>query len=181
MAGIQTISLVFGFPALAMVFHELTHLAVARIAGPLSIERASWIPFRLRLDFDRMPSQAIFRVIALAPLLVGSMVALTAIQTGLWQQIKSADPYYFYNLMIAYWLLYIVPSPADVRLAIWPPTEDTHGVQRTHNEQPANWQINYKRQPCCFAINRRYSFIRVLDYRALSVSSGVGSTAECRN
>lgn len=112
-----------------MVFHELTHLAVARTAGPVSIEHVSWIPFRLRLDFDRMPSQAIFRVIALAPLLVGSIVALTAVQTGFWQQIKSADPYYFYHLMIAYWLLYIIPSPADVRLAIWPPTEDTHGVQ----------------------------------------------------
>jgi len=125
----QTIFFILGLPALAMVIHELTHLVVARIAGPFSIERASWIPFQLRLDFGRMPSQATFRVIALAPLLVGSVAALTAVRTGIWQQIQTADPYYFHHLVVAYWLLYIAPSPTDIRLAIWPPIKDTRGGQ----------------------------------------------------
>jgi len=68
-------------------------------------------------------------MIALAPLFVGSVAAVIATQTGIWQQIKTADPYYLHHLMIAYWFLYIVPSPADIRLAIWPSTEDTQRVQ----------------------------------------------------
>jgi len=68
-------------------------------------------------------------MIALAPLFVGSVAAAVAIQTGIWQQIKIADPYYFHHLMTAYWFLYIVPSPADIRLAIWPSAEDTQRVQ----------------------------------------------------
>jgi len=76
-----------------------------------------------------MLSQATLRVIALAPLLVGSVAAVTAIQLGIWQQIKTTDPYYIHRLVIAYWFLYIVPSPVDIRLAIWPSAEDTQSVQ----------------------------------------------------
>ena len=129
MAGAQAIFLAVGFPILAIGLHELTHLAVARIACPLSIEHTSWIPLRLRLNFERLPTKATLRMIALAPVFVGSVAAAVAIQTGIWQQIKTADPYYLHHLMIAYWFLYIVPSPADIRLAIWPSTEDTQRVQ----------------------------------------------------
>jgi len=129
MAGVLAIFLAIGFPVLAIGLHELTHLAVARIACPLSIEHISWVPLRLRLDFESMPTKATLRMIALAPLLVGSVAAITAIQTGIWQQIKIADPYYLHHLMIAYWFLYIIPSPADIRLAIWPSVEDTQRVQ----------------------------------------------------
>jgi hypothetical protein len=68
-------------------------------------------------------------MIALAPLFVGGVTAAIAIQTGIWQQIKIADPYYLHHLMIAYWFLFIFPSPADIQLAIWPPTEDTQDLQ----------------------------------------------------
>ena len=129
MAGAQAIFLAVGFPILAIGLHELTHLAVARIACPLSIEHTSWIPLRLRLNFERLPTKATLRMIALAPVFVGSVAAAVAIQTGIWQQIKTADPYYLHHLMIAYWFLYIVPSPADIRLAIWPSVEDTQRVQ----------------------------------------------------
>lgn len=125
----QTFFLVVGLPALSIGIHELTHLGVARIACPLSVERASWVPFRLQLDFDRMPSKATLRLIALAPLLVGSVAAVIAIQTGIWQQIKTADPYYLHRLVVAYWLMYIAPSPADLRLALWPPTRNIADVQ----------------------------------------------------
>ncbi|TKX36657.1 hypothetical protein [Halorubrum sp. CGM4_25_10-8A] len=129
MAGVQAIFLAICFPVLVIGLHELTHLAVARITCPISIEHTSWVPLRLRLDFERVPAKATLRMIALAPLFVGSVTAVIAIQTGIWQQIKTADPYYLHHLMIAYWLLYIVPSPADIRLAIWPSAEDTQRVQ----------------------------------------------------
>lgn len=126
---LQTFSLVFGLPALAIAAHELTHLAVGRITCPFSIERISWVPFRLQLDFSWTPSKATLRVIALAPLLVGSVAAVAAVQTGIWQQIKTVDPYYLHHLAVAYWLLYIAPSPADLRLALWPRSEDIDDVQ----------------------------------------------------
>jgi hypothetical protein len=129
MAGVQAIFLAISFPVLAIGLHELTHIAVARIACPLSIEHISWVPLQFRLDFKSMPTKATLRMIALAPLFVGSVAAITAIQTGIWQQIKIADPYYLHHLMIAYWFLYIIPSPADIRLAIWPSVEDTQRVQ----------------------------------------------------
>ncbi|MGQ3331083.1 hypothetical protein [Halorubrum sp. FL23] len=129
MAGVQAIFLAIGFPVLAIGLHELTHLAVARIACPLSIEHISWVPLRLRLNFKSMPAKATLRMVALAPLFVGSVAAITVIQTGVWQQIKIADPYYLHHLMIAYWFLYIIPSPTDIRLAIWPSVEDTQRVQ----------------------------------------------------
>ncbi|WP_139043029.1 hypothetical protein [Halorubrum tropicale] len=129
MAGVQAVFLAICFPVLAIGLHELTHLAVARITCPISIEHTSLVPLRLRLDFERVPAKATIRMIALAPLFVGSVAAVIAIQTGIWQQIKTADPYYLHHLMIAYWLLYIVPSPADIRLAIWPSAEDAQRVQ----------------------------------------------------
>lgn len=129
MGWFQTFSLVVGLPVLTIGVHELTHLAVARIACPVSIGRTSWVPFQLRLDFDQMPSKVTLRMVALAPLFAGSVAAVVAIQTGVWQNIKTADPYYLHRLAVAYWLLYIVPSPADLRLALWPPTENALDVQ----------------------------------------------------
>ena len=129
MVEVQTIFLVICLPVLVMGLHELTHLTVARIASPFSIECASWVPLRLRLDFERIPAKATLRMIALAPVFVGSVVAVVAIQIGIWQQIKIADPYYLHHLVIAYWFLFMLPSPADIRLAIWPPTEDTQNLQ----------------------------------------------------
>lgn len=129
MNWVQTFSLIVGLPTLVMGAHELTHLAASRIACPVSVERVSWVPFRLRLDFDQMPSKATLRMIALAPLLGGSVIAVIALHTGVWQQLKTADPYYLHRLAVAYWLLYITPSPADLRLALWPRTERTMAVQ----------------------------------------------------
>ena len=129
MAWIQTLSLIVGFLVLAICMHEGTHVAVARLACPVSIEQDSWIPFRIRLDFDRLPSPATLRLIALAPLLVGSVAAVVAVHTGVWTQLKAADPYYLHFLAAAYWTLYILPSPADLRLALWPPTDRMADVQ----------------------------------------------------
>ncbi len=124
MGYLQTFSLVVGLPGLAMGVYELTRLAVARVVWSPSIERRSWIPFQLRLGLDGIPSEATLRMIAVAPLLVGSVAAVIAVQTGVWQRIEAADPYSRHYLGVAYCLLYVAPSAADLR----PPTEGTLDV-----------------------------------------------------
>ena len=111
-----------------MTLHEVTHLAVARLAGPYSVHVHSWIPLRLYLDFKHLPSTATFRAIALAPLLVGLSLALLTIQAGIWESIRTIGPFYSHIIVVTYWLLYIAPSPADLRLALWPPTHPRQAV-----------------------------------------------------
>ncbi len=111
-----------------MILHEATHLAIARLAGPYSIHVHSWLPFRLYLDFEHLPSAAIFRVIALAPLLVGLSLAILGIQVGVWKNITTTGPFYSHIIVVAYWLLYIAPSPADLRLTLWPPNHPDQAV-----------------------------------------------------
>jgi hypothetical protein len=123
MDGAQATLFAVGLPILALGLHEITHLLFARISSPLSVELDSWVPFRLRLDFDQTPSKSTLRLVALAPLLIGSITAMVTIQYGFWQQIQTADPYYLHYIIWINWLLYIAPSPADLRLAIWPPVE----------------------------------------------------------
>lgn len=115
-----------------MLLHECTHLAVAHLGGSYSVYVHSWIPFKLHLDFESLPSTVLLRVIALAPLLVGIPVAILAAQAGIWGEISAVNPYYAHVLVAAYWFLYVVPSPADLRLALWPPT-DPSGMH--HNRQ----------------------------------------------
>lgn len=119
----QTTFLAVGLPIFALGFHELTHLIFARTLSPLSVELDSYVPFRLRLNFHNTPSKPTLRLVALSPLLIGSATAMIAVQYGFWQQIQTADPYYLYYIVGFNWLLYIAPSPADLRLAIWPPTK----------------------------------------------------------
>ena len=111
----QSLFLITSLPPFAIVLHEVTHLAVARSVSPVSVQLASYVPLRLQLDFYYTPSSFGLRVVALAPLLVGGIVAIVATQTGLWQQIRHTDPYYLSFLIGANWLLYSLPSPADFR------------------------------------------------------------------
>lgn len=103
MDWLQTFSLVVGLPALAMGIHEITHLMFARTLSPVS-------------------AKSTLRLVALAPLLIGSAAAMVAVQYGFWQRLQTADPYYLYYIVGLSWLLYVAPSPADLRVAIWPPT-----------------------------------------------------------
>lgn len=132
MDWLQTVAVYTAVAGVVLLLHECTHLAVARLGGPYSVYVHSWIPFKLQLDFESLPSTGLLRVIALAPLLVGIAVAVLAAQAGIWREISAVDPYYAHVLVAAYWLLYVVPSPADLRLALWPPT-DPSGV--SHNPQ----------------------------------------------
>lgn len=126
MDGFQVLFLAVGLPILTLGLHEITHLVVARTVSPVSVELASYVPFRLRLDFHQTPPRYKLRIVVLAPLLVGILVAIIAIQSGFWQELQSANPYYLYYLVGLNWLLYIALSPADLRLALRPPTEDNN-------------------------------------------------------
>lgn len=119
----QIVLLTLGLPILALGLHEMTHLLFARTLSPISIELHSYVPFRLRLDFHQTPSKPTLRLVALAPVLIGGAIAIVAVWYGFWKQIRIADPYYLDRIVGLNWLLYIVPSPADLRLAIWPPEE----------------------------------------------------------
>jgi len=120
----ETLFLTIGLPILALGLHEITHIVAARTISPVSVEVASYVPFRLHVDFYYTTSPFKFRIVALAPLLVGSIAAIIAIQGGLWRQLQHADPYYLYYLVGINWLLYISPSPSDLRLAHQPPTKN---------------------------------------------------------
>jgi len=119
----QTVLLTLGLPILALGLHEMTHLLFARTVSPISIELNSYVPFRLRLDFHQTPSKPTLRLVALAPVLIGGAIAIVAVWYGFWKQIRIADPYYLDHIVGLNWLLYIAPSPADLRLAIWPPED----------------------------------------------------------
>ena len=129
MDGTQTFSLIIGLPVLAIGINKLAHLPVARIACPRLIESISWVPFQLRLGFDQMPSKATLRPVAIASLLICSETTVIAIHTGVWQQIKTADPYYIHYVAVAHWLTYILPSPAGLRSAFLPLTENILDIQ----------------------------------------------------
>jgi len=121
MYAAQSTFFAVALPVFALGLHEITHLLSARMVSPISIEVHSYIPFRLRLDFHQTPSNHTLRLVALAPVLIGSATAVIAVQYDFWQQIQNADPYYLHYIVGLNWLLYTAPSPADLRLAIWPP------------------------------------------------------------
>mgnify|MGYP006275903183 CR=1 FL=1 len=118
MGSVQALFLTVILPILALGLHEMTHLVAARIISPVSVECASYVPFRLRLDFQETPSLAKLRIVAFAPVFVGGIAAIVALRSGLWQQLRHTDPYYLYFLTGINWLLYIFPSTADFRLAL---------------------------------------------------------------
>jgi hypothetical protein len=112
------LSLTVGLPIFALGLHEITHLIVARTMGPISVELVSLLPFQLELSFQHTVSKFAIRLVALAPLFVGSIVAAIAIQGGLWQQLREANPYYLHFLIGINWFLYTFPSPTDLRSAL---------------------------------------------------------------
>lgn len=124
MSVIQLLFLTVGLPFVSVATHEITHLVVARAICPISVGLTSCVPFRLQVEFHDTPSTCELLVVALAPILVGSMIAVLSIQTGSWRQLRQINPYYLYYLIGLNWLLYIFPSPADLRLAVQPRTEE---------------------------------------------------------
>jgi len=103
-------------PLLALLAHELTHIAVARRYGPVSMTLLSIAPrFRLHISTPGEASARGTRLIAAAPLIVGVGIAAVSILLGLWQQIQFRIPYYIEGIVIVSWAAYSHLSPADVR------------------------------------------------------------------
>lgn len=109
-----------GLPVLALGLREMTRLVFARTVSPVPVEPDSYLPFRLRLDFHQTPSIFTPRLVGLAPSLIESATVMVAVQRGFWQRIRNVGSYYFAGINR---LLYAAPSPADLRVAISPPTE----------------------------------------------------------
>lgn len=115
---LQILFLALVLPIFSLVLHELTHLIVARVVAPVSVELISYVPFRLQLDFYYTPGRFKLRLVALAPLFVGGIAGVLAIRSGFWRQLQYVNPYYMRFLIGINWLLYITPSPADLRLGL---------------------------------------------------------------
>lgn len=125
MTGFHLFFIVVGLPTLTLALHEMTHLAAARTVSPVSVELGSYVPLRLQIDLSQRSSRYTVRLIALAPVLVGSLAAVIAVQSGFWQRVQSVDPYYIHHLVVVNWLMYIAPSSADLQLALWPQEKTT--------------------------------------------------------
>ena len=99
-----------------LVFHEATHLLAARVFGPISITLQSYVPLRVKISFERDVTTTQIAIVALAPTLCGLTLALIGVSTGLWQSIHTRGPYYLPLIVLLNWVLYSMPSPADIRL-----------------------------------------------------------------
>lgn len=102
-------------PFVMLGLHELTHIAVARLWTPVSISIHSRVPLRVKLIFDSVPPPWFRRAIMIAPILVGVATAIVVLGTGMWADLRHMDPYYLDEFIILNWIIFIIPSPADVR------------------------------------------------------------------
>lgn len=127
MSLFQTFILAICFPIFSILFHEITHLVVARAVSPTSVKLTSYMPLRLQINLDCTPDTHTIRLIALSPLLIGGTFAVIAVQVGVWNQLQHSDPYYLHFLIGLNWLLYTCPSPADLQTALNPVGRDTNG------------------------------------------------------
>jgi hypothetical protein len=116
----RTAALACGLPVAALVSHELTHVIVSRIISPISLDRVRYLPFRIEIAFTEQPSSWQLRVVALAPLLVGLSVATLALIVDFAPILRRYGDYYLPYLAGLNLLLYSIPSPADLRLAMAP-------------------------------------------------------------
>ena len=108
-------------PILGLLFHELTHIAVAKHQGSVSMKLISVFPkFRLELSYPDTQSTRGIRLMAISPFILGVVTAVAVLFLGIWQQIQSSVPYYIEGVLILSWLAYSHLSPADVRTILNP-------------------------------------------------------------
>lgn len=127
MDALQVVFLTAGLPIIVLGLHEITHLAAARTISPVSVDSISYVPFRLRVDFHYTVRQLKCRLVALAPLFVGIILAVVATQSALWRRLQDTGPYYLHYLVGINWLLCTSPSPADLRSALVTPEMPANG------------------------------------------------------
>ena len=108
-------------PILALLLHELTHIAIAKYQGMTSMNLVSVFPqFRIEISYPDTQSDRGMQLMAIAPFVVGVISALIIISSGLWRQIQLSIPYYIEGIFILSWVTYCHLSPADVRTILNP-------------------------------------------------------------
>ena len=108
-------------PIVMIVAHEATHLAVGTYYGSCSIELQSILPvLRFKLSYTTRPPRYGLRLVAVAPCLVGCLVAASVVTTGLWSWLHARLPYYGGELLMLNWLVYSHLSPSDLRTIVRP-------------------------------------------------------------
>jgi len=108
-------------PILGLLFHELTHIAMAKHQGSVSMKIISIFPkFRLKISYPDTQSNLGIRLMAVSPLIFGVIIAVAMILLGFWQQLQSSVPYHMEGVLILSWAAYSHLSPADVRLIFNP-------------------------------------------------------------
>ena len=108
-------------PILALLLHELTHIAIAKYQGMTSMKLVSVFPqFRIEISYPDTQSDRGMQLMAIAPFVVGVISALIIISSGFWRQIQLSIPYYIEGILILSWVAYCHLSPADVRTILNP-------------------------------------------------------------
>ena len=106
-------------PILALLLHELTHIAIAKHQGMSSMKIISLFPqFRIEISYPDTQSDRGMQFMAIAPSVFGVLSALVMISSGIWRQIQLVTPYYIEGILILSWVAYCHLSPADVRTVI---------------------------------------------------------------
>lgn len=110
--------LMVGVAGSAVVLHELTHLCVAYLFGATSVYIDSvGIQFTIRIEFPESVSALQRRMVALAPTLLGSCLAVIVFMTGeiFWIRQHFASLPTVWVVGGLAWLLFTVPSLSDLR------------------------------------------------------------------
>lgn len=116
----RTVAAIF-CPMLALLLHELTHIAIAKYQGMTTIEIISFLPqFRIEVSYPDTQSDRGMRFMAVAPLVFGVILAVVLILSGIWRQIQLSVPYYIEGILILSWFGYCHLSPADARTIVNP-------------------------------------------------------------
>jgi len=108
-------------PILALLLHELTHVAIAKYQGMTSMKLVSVFPqFRIEISYPDTQSNRGMQFMAIAPFVVGVISALIMVSSGLWHQVQLSIPYYIEGILILSWVAYCHLSPADIRTILNP-------------------------------------------------------------
>jgi hypothetical protein len=111
-------------PACVLIVHELTHLTVAWALGNPKVAVISKIPLRLMIEFPDnkrdLSHLRILRAVAISPVIVGIAIGIPILTHIECIPLFQCDKFYYDFLVWLYWLLYTLPSPADLYSFLFP-------------------------------------------------------------
>lgn len=111
----------FGGVVIAYTLHETTHVGVAHLFGGRVVDLGvskGVLAIEIEYPDEDPPPERALRIVALAPLLIGVVLAATAVLTGVWDWIGQLGPYYTQYVAALLWLVFALPSPSDLRATI---------------------------------------------------------------